>query len=165
MKTSGAALIAHAHGRSETIRLKMRNTMKVIEAEIEKNDGIYGYNGGRLSEAEFCRRAKFNQVTLLRKSHRTTTKVELTKWLRAINAKLITGKKVVRKAVTERVDKWRERYESAATEFHLFKIQSIAKDESIAQLKARVTELEQELLRLQQALSKGVVVKMPSKRN
>lgn len=164
MKTLGAGLIEHAHGRSKTIVVKMRNTMSVIEAEIEKNEGIYAYNGGRLSEAEFCRRAKFNQVTLLRKPHRETTKVELAKWLQAINAKLVTGKKVVRKAVTERVDKWMERYQSVATEFHLFKIQSIAKDESIAQLKTRVSELEQETLQLQQALSKGVVVTMPRKR-
>lgn len=74
---------------------------------------------------------------------------------------LITGKKVVRKEVTERVEKWKDLYEALATQFHLFKVQAIEKDEEIRDLKIRVEDLEKSLLRAQ---SNGVVVKLSNKK-
>jgi len=160
----GAGLILHAKERTEQVRDKVHKAMRSIEKEIEKNDGLYPYNGGRLSQAEFCRRAGINQVTLLRRSHKKTTKVHVDAWLRDTNNKLLTGKKVVRKAVTKRVDEWRSRYERVATEFHLFKLQAIAKEETIAQKDVRIRELEERLTHLQQELSAGKVIRMPKKR-
>jgi len=160
----GAGLIQHARGRSEQVRIKVRNAMRLIEKEIEESEGLYPYHGGRLSQAELCRRAGINQVTLLRSSHRGTTKIQIDTWLRDINAKLITGKKVVRKAVTKRVEEWKSRYELVATEFHLYKIQAIAKDEAIVKKDVRIAELEAEILRLRSELSEGKVIRIPKAR-
>lgn len=160
----GAGLILHAKERTEQVRDKAHKAMRSIEKEIEKNDGLYPYNGGRLSQAEFCRRAGINQVTLLRRSHKKTTKVHVDVWLRETNDKLLTGKKVVRKAVTKRVDEWRSRYGRVATEFHLYKIHAIAKDEALAKKDARITELEKRVTVLQQELSRGKVINMPKRR-
>jgi hypothetical protein len=161
---NATGLIRHAHGRSAQVRSKVRNTMRLIEKEIEKNDGLYPYHGGRLSQAEFCRRAAINQVTLLRDSHRKTTKCQVDAWLRDVNAKLITGKKVVRKTVTKRVDEWKSRYEAVATKFHLYKIQAIAQDELLSTKDARIAELEGTVLQLRGELSEGKVIHMPKLR-
>lgn len=64
----------------------------------------------------------------------------------------------MRKAVTERVDAWKDRYSAIATEFHIHKLQAIAKDEALTNKDARIAELEAENHRLEREVSDGKVV-------
>lgn len=55
--------------------------MAEIDRELDSNDGIYPKNKGRLTQAEVCRRAGIGEKTLQGKTHRTTTHLEVNKWL------------------------------------------------------------------------------------
>lgn len=94
------ALLAHSRGRTDDVTDKLRRAMKVIEAEIEENEGIYGFNGGRLSLAEVCRRANVFKSTVQGPAHRDTTKPMVQKWIKLVKKASVTGSKSVRKAVT-----------------------------------------------------------------
>lgn len=156
-------LVVHARARSQAVRDAVQKTRKAIESEIEKNEGLYPYNGGRLSQAEFCRRAGISQVTLLGTAHKASTKQELDQWLRQVTRVLLTGKRVVRKAVTERADSWERRYREVANHYNLFKIEMIAKEETIELHAKKIAELEEEILRLLQQVSEGRVVHIQKK--
>jgi predicted kinase len=165
MKTKpGDALVLHAHARTDQVRMKLRDAMKVIELEIEQNNGIYPFHGGRLSLSEVCRRAGVHKVTLQGASHRESSKPMVENWIEGLRARLITGRKTVRKTVTARADDWEERYKSIANKFNeMYAIDVIAKDKTIRELTDRVEMLEAENLRLQAALSEGKVIRLPTK--
>ena len=42
-KTAGEMLIQYAHGRTDDVRKKLREAMKAIDLDIEKNEGIYPF--------------------------------------------------------------------------------------------------------------------------
>ncbi|CAD6872424.1 hypothetical protein [Methylomonas fluvii] len=48
-ETIPTGLLEHAKQRSQVVIKKLRDAQKVIEAEIDVNEGIYPYNGGKLS--------------------------------------------------------------------------------------------------------------------
>lgn len=73
-----AGLIAFAKKRTQAVVTKLRASMKTIEAEIDAHEGIYPLNGGKLSQAELCRRAGISNVTP--PPLRTATR--RTRWLR-----------------------------------------------------------------------------------
>jgi len=158
----GDALALHAHARTERVRAKLRDAMKDIELEIERNDGIYPFHGGRLSLSEVCRRGGVHKVTLQGASHRSTSKPMVEDWIDGIKARLITGRKTVRKTVTARADDWESRYKAVANKFNeMYAIDMIAKDKAIRELTERAAALEAENLVLRSELSSGKVVRMP----
>lgn len=161
-KNSGEFLVKHAHSRTEDVRKKLHDTMKTIEVEIQKNDGIYPFNGGRLSLSEVCRRAGVHKVTMQGPSHRDTSKPIVENWLKGFKGKLITGRKVVRRTVTSRADDWESKYRDIANKFNeMYAIEIIGRNEELATLRKRVAELETENLMLRADLSAGKVVRMP----
>jgi hypothetical protein len=132
----------------------------IIEQEVEQHDGLYPHNGGRLSEAEFCRRASISQITLLGKAHKTSTKIDLATWLEAMSSKIPHGKREIRKAVTQRAQSWKERHDQIADQYHLSELEMI-------EIRSRVAELERQSQRdaetiasLQAQLSGGRVVNL-----
>ena len=158
MSKRQTGLLKSSQDRTDSVRQNAKKAMKIIEAEIEKNDGIYPFNSGRLSQAEFCRRAKFHQVTLLGDNHKGTTKKAIDKWLETINKSLIVGSKVVRKAITERADNSEQKYKDAATQMHLYELAAISTDKTIQGLRSRVEELEREIAALRKEASGGKVI-------
>lgn len=156
-----AGLEAYSKGRSQALSAKLDNAMKSIELEIEKNDGIYPLNGGRLSQAELCRRAGIGKAVLQGESHKKTTLVKVNKWLDGIRKRQISGSKVVRKTVTDRADDWKQRYELAANHSNLYHLQMVTLQNRLERANARITELEAENLKLYSDLSHGKVVRMP----
>lgn len=160
----GDALAVHAHGRTDKVRKKLNDVMKTIELEIELNKNVYPYNGGRLSLSEVCRRAGVHKVTVQGALHRDTTKVKVEDWIKGIKTKLITGRKIVRQTVTARADDWEARYREVANKFNeMYAIEVIAKDGAIRELKERLNIAEEEIVRLQSALSEGRVIRFPLK--
>jgi len=146
-----AGMLAHAKGRSEDVVNKLRQAMAAIEIEIDAHAGIYPFNGGRLSQAEVCRRAGVKPITLLGPAHKETTKVELDEWLARVTSQTVKGKKSVRRAVTDRATEWKEQLEKIATQYHLAELRMVG-------LAARVAELEAENAALREAMRSGPVV-------
>lgn len=156
MSKAPSGLAASAKLRTASVGAKLDAAYRTIEAEIEKNEGIYPLNGGRLSEAEVFRRANVSAVTLLHPRHASVRK-KFKQWLTGVVSKMVTGSPSVREEVTKRVDTWKTAYLDIANQFHLFKLEQIAKDEEIEGKRVRIAELELEVQELRAELSRGKV--------
>lgn len=156
------ALQEHAELRTTRVRESIKRTKRIIELELDRNGGIYPLNGGRLSQAEFCRRAGISPITLLGASHKTSSKLEVDRWLEHVHKRSISGKLSVRKAVTDRAMKWEEKYKAVANEFHLFKLELISKEEEIRELRDSNRQLKIENEHLARCLSNGKIVDIGS---
>lgn len=130
-------LLLHAQERTNAFVAKLKKAMNDIEKDIESNEGLYPYNGGRLSQAELCRRATVTNVALQSESHKTTTLIWVKKWLERIHHGLTTGKKLVRKKVTDRAESWKEQHAALATAYNIAMIE-------YGELENRVQALEAE---------------------
>lgn len=159
----GSGLIRHAKARTDAVQEAVRRTQVVIEKEIEAHGGLYPYNGGRLSEAEFCRRANISQITLLGEAHRQSTKVELQKWFDGVRAGLPRGKRNIKKAVTQRAETWKQRHDQLASQYHLAELEMIGLRQKVAGLEKQNKEQRETIARLQAELSNGKVVRLPDR--
>jgi DNA mismatch repair ATPase MutS len=155
------ALLENALNRTANVVNKVRSALRAIELDIEANDGIYPYNGGRLTQAEVCRRAGIHKVTLHGPAHIETTRKSISEWLTATKRSLITGKRVVRKQVTERADSWRERYIKAAQWVDHYHREDVVRQARIFELEAENARLRAECIELRAELSRGKVVCLP----
>ena len=136
--------------------------MAAIELDIDQTEGIYPFNGGRLTQAEVCRRASVHKITLQGTAHRTTTRKMIEVWIRKAKERMVIGKRAVRKAVTVRADDWHARYLKAAQMTNIYHIQFVSLNELVAKREARITELEVQLVQLQSEMSKGKIVRIQS---
>lgn len=57
-------LLAASKERTAKVIAKVREAMKEMELDIQNSEGIYPFNGGRITVAEVCRRAKISNMTL-----------------------------------------------------------------------------------------------------
>lgn len=158
----GSSLVLHAKKRTESVKEAIRCAKETIAREVEQHGGVYPFNGGRLSEAEFCRRAGISQITLLGKTHKSSTKVELARWLLGVTTGLSRGKRSVRKAVTLQVEAWKDRHDQIANHYHLAELEMIALREKVVALQTQTEEQQAIIARLRTELSAGHVVKFPS---
>lgn len=162
MKNSVLALTKHAKSRSDNVRKKLQIAMETIELEIDKNEGIYPYRGGRLSLSEVCRRAGVHKVTLQGETHNMTTKTTVEQWIASLEKKIVTGQKSVRKTVTARADDWEAQYKALARRFNeIYAIEVIGKNKALKEAIDRVELLEAENIRLKMELSQGKVISIP----
>ncbi len=104
--------------REATIR-KLTDAMKAIEIDIQANDNLYPFNGGAVTQAEVCRRAGVSKTLLQAPSHKVSTKIMVDKWVADLNERLITGRKNIRRAVTARVDDWKQQHEYLRNSYHI----------------------------------------------
>lgn len=135
-------LIEHAKGRSVAVIKKIKSAMKAVEGEIDANEGIYPYNAGKLSQAELCRRANINQVTLSTKAHRDTTRPMVEEWLTQIRNATITGSKSVRKAITGRAEEWKGHHQILAQNYRIAELEMLNMRKKI-----KLLEIENSTLR------------------
>jgi hypothetical protein len=133
---------------------KLVRAKRAIEIDLERYDGVYPYAGGRLTAEEVLRRAGLNRA-LLQKPRHADLKSDLKAWLLEIKKKQLKGKKIVRKAVTERADnaegeinQIRQRWVEAELEF-------IEQANEIARLNRKCAELEKEIQVLRSAVKSG----------
>ncbi len=82
------------------------------------------------------------------------------KWIGDLRAKLIRGRRIVRRAVTERADSWKEQFESAARWINKYHVDEAHQRKLLLDALKRIEELEEEVGRLRTALSNGKVVPM-----
>lgn len=93
------------NARTEAALARLRQAMREIEADIQANNGIYPLNHGRVTQSELCRRADVKKATLQNPVHKETTRVEIIKWLDALNANLMQTRDSTRERVTAVADK------------------------------------------------------------
>lgn len=130
--------------RTENFAKKLEAAMRAIESDIDHAGGLYPLNGGRLSIAELCRRAGVHEQTLMGKTHRASTLVLVKKWLEHVHGSLISGKRSVRKRVTERAETWESKYAEIAARFkRMYSVEIVRRDATIVTLQSRITELEE----------------------
>ncbi|WP_156902126.1 hypothetical protein [Azohydromonas australica] len=134
-------LIASAKGRTNDFVARLEEAMRRIEMEIEQNDGVYPLNKGRVNQAEVCRRAGKNKRTLQTSIHKDTTKKRVDEFVGRVSAGLVSGRKSVRKAVTERADYWKAEHNKIADNYHLMKLEQIEDRRRIAELEKEVRKL------------------------
>lgn len=152
-------LIDHSTERTTKFVSKLTKAMRAIEQDIATNEGLYPYNGGRLSQAEVCRRAGVLNRSLQGKKHKDTTRVEVETWLKRVLAGIVSGKRNVRKAVTERAETWKADAVKAAQAQHISQIRLDGELER----NRRLNE-ENEALRAQmRKASDGRVLLLPKK--
>ncbi|MBD8881860.1 hypothetical protein IHE49_15340 [Rhodanobacter sp. 7MK24] len=163
-KTPSEALTAHAKGRTQAVVAKLQAAMKEIKIEIESQDGIYPLNSGRLSRAEVCRRAGVASAVLEGKAHKTTTLVNLNRWLTEVRQCLIVGHKAVRQTVTRRAEEGRTRAKQFATQTHLYHLQMVSLEHRLQEAQARIALLESENEQLRIEASGARVVLLGAKR-
>lgn len=133
---------------------KVARAKRAVEIDLERHDGVYPYAGGRLTAEEVLRRAGLNRA-LLQKPRHADLKSDLKAWLLDIKKKQLKGKKIVRKAVTERADnaegeinRIRQRWAEAELEF-------VEQANEIARLNRKCAELEKEIRILRSAVKSG----------
>lgn len=154
------ALLQHSRNRSTEFVKKIREAMQKIELDIEQNDGLYPFNGGRLTQAELCRRAGVTNVALQGAAHKHTTRIMVEAWLKTVTAGITTGRKAVRRAVTDRAENWKAQHKAIGTAYHITVLEMI-------EMKRRILELEQENVALREQLTlrgKTKVTALPTKK-
>ena len=93
------------------------------------------------------------------------------KWIKLVKKASVTGSKSVRKAVTSRIDDWKDQYKALAEKCHIYfavdkpiiEAALISEKEKVSQLLERNAFLEEEVQRLAIALSEGKVVRLSRK--
>lgn len=147
----------HAHQRTVAFEVKLDRAMAEIEKDIANNDGLYPFNGGRLSQAELCRRAGVENKSLQGARHVGTTREKVKKWLDSVRIKVTQGKKDVRKTVVDRVDVWKEAHRQVAQDRHLAQLRLEGALERL-----HIVEAENSMLREKLShLSEGRIVGLP----
>ena len=109
-----------------------------------------------------CRRGGTRPAVLQGPNHKATTLVEVNQWVASTQKKLIAGHASVRKTVTQRADNWKQLYTAAAHQSNLYHLQMVTLRNQLQERQQKIAELEAENLRLQEAISEGRVVRMPS---
>lgn len=153
MSKTNTPLASNAKSRTAEFLRRIEAGKSAIEADVEKNEGIYPLNGGRLSIEEVCRRAGIHTVSLHGHLHKDTTLKELHRWLDDLLGSMAVGKKAVRKAVTQRADEWQKRFLEQANWVHRYHVLEAARIDELKAANARVAELEGEVLRLTEQLA------------
>ena len=136
-------LLAASKDRTTKVIAKVRNAMKEMELDIQKSEGIYPFNGGRITVAEVCRRAGISNMTLQAPSHRDSTKVVVEEWIKKLTVRLTTGAKIVRRAVTDRAEEWKRVHDEIATAYHIDHLTLVNVRSELDDAQRRIRELEE----------------------
>jgi hypothetical protein len=135
-------LLAASKERTTKVVVKVREAMKAMELDIQSSEGIYPFNGGRITLAEVCRRAKISNMTLHAPAHRNSTKVVIEEWLKKLTVRLTTGAKIVRRAVTDRAEEWKRVHDEIATAYHIDHLILVNVRAELDETRTRLKELE-----------------------
>jgi hypothetical protein len=150
--TAPAGLLEHAKRRTQAVVTKLRAAMNAIESEIHEHEGIYPLNGGKLSQAEVCRRAGISNVTLSSSAHRETTHKMVDVWLKNIKMSTVTGRKNVRRAVTDRAEDWKRAHAAVAQSYRAAELEFLDMKSTIRTLEGEVRKLSSENAALRKLL-------------
>ena len=128
------AAMESAKARRDEVVRKVRETITMLEDEIEKNHGVYPHPGVKLGQREFCRRAEIHFQTLQAPSHKDTTRREVEEFCN--KHKQNRTKRAIKEAVTQKVDFWKSEHDKVATQIHLYELELNERDFQIRTMKA-----------------------------
>lgn len=131
--------------------------MREIERAIEKSQELYPWNGGRVTNSEVLRRAGLDRAILQKSRHREL-RDEVNIWVHTVSKRMISGSKVVRKAVSERVDTAKSEANEIRQRWAEAELIYIDQEAQIRDLAARCDTLEQENARLRASIAGENVV-------
>lgn len=160
--TAPAGLLGHAKKRTQAVVTKLRAAMKAIESEIDEHEGIYPLNGGKLNQAEVCRRAGISNVTLSTSAHRDTTHKMVDAWLTNIKKSTVTGRKSVRRAVTDRAEDWKRAHAAIAQSYRVAELEYLDMKGTMKKLETEVQRLSDENSALRKVLESAGASKVVS---
>ncbi|WIV98453.1 hypothetical protein [Kinneretia aquatilis] len=146
-----AGLARHAKQRSKNVVQALRRAMGAIDVEIEGSDGVYPFNGGRLTQSEVCRRAGVHKATLLTATHRDAIRLELASWLSAKKVAGLPSTRGARKSIADSAQVWKSAHAAVALKYQLAELEHL-------ELKRQLRTLEAEVARLtlaNKALTQG----------
>jgi hypothetical protein len=103
--------LKQGNDRAEAVVTAVQSAMRMIDQELEANDGIYPNNGGALSLNELTRRADVHATTLFGKKYKGL-KSDVDKWLSRIKSTGVVTRLEAQKSVTKRIAEWRDLYEA-----------------------------------------------------
>ncbi|WP_175037746.1 hypothetical protein [Burkholderia contaminans] len=163
-KNSSPQLMAYAKGRTARVVARVGKAMKAIELDIEANEGLYPLNGGRVTQAEVCRRAGIRNATLQGSAHKVTTKATVDAFVERVRRRSRAGYKSVRREVSERADYWKRAHGAVADAYHIdslrfeeaqVRIRSLQEEHAklLLELEASIRVLEEENRRLRRELA------------
>jgi hypothetical protein len=132
--------------RAATTVEKIARAQRAIERDLEKYNGVYPYAGGRLSTEEVLRRAGLSETILQKRRHRAL-RASVNAWVSNLKKTLMKGRRVVRKAVTERVDSARDEIARIRQAWAEAELEYIEQANKITALTRKCAELEN-LLRI-----------------
>lgn len=142
---------AAAADKATQTRAKIERAKRLITGEIEKNWGVYPYQGGRLTTAEVLRRAGLSETLLAKDRHRTL-RDNVNSWVEKARESLAQGKTTLRKAVTERAAHAEDELTMVRQRFAEAELEYAERENDIARLETKCVELEEEVSRLQTKL-------------
>ncbi|MBE1203683.1 hypothetical protein [Aminobacter carboxidus] len=140
-----------ASRKAATTLIKIERAKRAIELDLERYGGLYPYAEGRLTAEEVLRRAGLDRA-LLQKPRHKDLKGKVNDWLKAIKEKQLKGKKVIRKAVTERVDNAEDKTDLIRQQWVQAELEFVEQANEIARLNRRCAELEEEIRGLRSAM-------------
>lgn len=144
-----AELLAFAKGRTTEVERKLTKAMKDIELDIEANERIYPYNGGRVTQSEVCRRAGIRKATLQGKAHKLSTKLSVDAFVAKIRTLAIKGAKSVRRNVTDRANYWKDAHREIADAYRVDALRYEVGLQTLKKLEAEMQPLRQQNWELQ----------------
>ncbi len=154
-------LLAASKARTTVVITKVKDAMKRMELDIQNNEGIYPFNGGRITVAEVCRRANISNMTLQAPAHKVGTKIIVEEWIKKLTARLTTGTKIVRRAVTDRAEEWKRVHDEIATAYHIDHLTLVNVRAELDEAQGRIRELEAVNATLIEQLRKVSVLNCP----
>ncbi|SNT59565.1 hypothetical protein SAMN05216374_5450 [Tardiphaga sp. OK246] len=136
--------------------------MRDIEADIERNGGIYPYANGRVSVAEVVRRAGKSNAYLRRNGSEQLLNLrqEVAVWVIRVNSAIVNGASVVRKMITVRV---REAKDELANVRQAYAEAELVLSETLAELQTchqEIKELRAANASLIEAQSNGTIISL-----
>lgn len=140
-----------AQRAAQTIE-KITRAQRVIEADLERHGGVYPYEGGRLSTEEVLRRAGLHRALLQKPRHRAL-RDQVNAWVAEIKKKQLKGKKVVRKAVTERADRAEDEIAQIRQRWAEAELEFAEQANEVARMTSKCAKLEAEVARLKIEMS------------
>lgn len=135
-------LLAFAKGRTAEVIRRLEKAKNEIAVDIQANEGIYPYNGGRVTQAEVCRRAGIRKATLQGDAHKSSTKLTVDKFVADILA--VKGARSVRRNVTDRANLWKGEHRKIADAYRIDALRYEAGLKKLEQSEAERHALQQQ---------------------
>lgn len=153
---------AAAASRADITRMKCEAAMRKIEAAVDKNNGLYPGNHGRVSFQEVMRVAGLSKAAL-EKSHHAATKQAVQTWLEGVQYRVARGAPEIRRTITKRVDAATEQRQDILQAWHEAELEYHENRIKLAKFIEENARLKAELGRLRVELAGDNVVAIPAK--